>query len=650
MKIRDRLHRSFTLVVLSVLCVTGVIILVLTRSTASAKLEKELSQTSFLIYKIVQNVYDLNEKMLLGNLKLLESAIETVDIDYSREIDSDAEHYITRLTDYVQVPVFYINGKRAFGNTEFVDRVASISGGNISVLQLFPQGLLQIATNIRRPDGTRATQIYYPNGDKITDAIRAGRTYVGKAFEMSEWHIVAYKPIFYHGVPIGAIHAGIKPDIDDLRKHILDIRIGRTGTPYIVDTEGILIIAAEHENENVYHLPHIKRMIEDRKDGTVVYREDGQWPTRKEEIVVHYRYLPEMEWIIAAGSYKREFFSDQEIITWIIVLSMFVAFGAAVIVSYRVSDNLTRPIQFLTDSMNAVTDLKFDFSDFPAVERIKNQLKGSTADGEEIVVLTAAYYRMLNELEEAQRQLISKHRRFREIELSKKVGAMLSADFEMMQNYDGSARGAASDEVAGYYFDRSSGPEGQNWYLLGKARERSSAAGLIMMMAQSAVGSIARSIPDATSVEIVQMLNDFLVGSLRARADLDDLLSLSLVVTHPDGFFEYTGLEDRLMIFSRTDGRCREVLTELREWRTGVDAGSVVRYERAFMAPGDILICGSVDYGRSGDPSGHERIARLVEAHPDEGVEELATRIHAAPTGDKGTTRVSGSVILIARH
>ncbi len=641
MRIKDRLHRAFSLVVLSVLSATGIVILVLTRSSAASALDKEISQTSFLIYKIVQNVFDLNEKMLLGNLKLLESNIRTVGLDESVRIDSDAEHYITRLTDYVQVPALVINGRVAFGDERLVDSVAGISGGNVSVLQLFPQGLLQIATNIRRPDGRRATQLYYPNDDKITAAIRAGRTYIGKAFEMNEWYIVAYRPIFLNGEPIGAIHAGIKPDIADMRKHILDIRIGRTGRPYIVDTEGILIIAADDENENVYHLRHIKTMVDSRGDGMVSYRESARWPDRGDETIAYYRYLPEMEWIVVAGSLKREFYSDQEIITWIVVLSIIIAFGAAVLVSLQVSDNLTRSIQFLTDSMNAVRDLSFDFGDFAAVERVKRRLKESSAAEDEIVVMTEAYYKMLDELEAAQRQIISRHRRFREMEIGKKVGAMLREDFETLQGYEVLAGTSTSDEAAGYYFDRTAGPRGQVWYLVGLAASRNSAAELVMMMAQSAVSSIARSMPDAGGPEIVAMVNRFLIDGLRVRAELEAILSVALVVTRPDGLFEYAGMDDSALVYRKAEGRCLELAT-VPAGATGKGAERGPRSLGVRMDPGDMLVCG---YGSS-----RARVAGIVEDMATDRLDDIVASVQASICAGRGAGLSCGTAVIIRKR
>lgn len=642
MRIKDRLHRAVSFVVLSALAATGLVILALTRASASRSLDKELSQTSFLIYKAVRNVYDLNEKMLLGHLRLLESRIGSVSLDGAATVDSDAEHHITRLTDYVSLPVLSINGRPALGDALLVDSVAELSGGYVSLLQLFPQGLLQVATNIRRPDGRRATQLYYPNDDKITEAIRAGKTYVGKAFEMNEWYIVAYKPLLVDGRPVGAIHVGIKPDIADLRKHILDVSIGRTGRPYIVDTEGILVIAAEGEGENVYHLPHVKRMVQDQTDGTVRYREGG--PGRSEAVVVHYRYLPEMEWYVVAGSYEREFYADQEAIAWTVTLAIVIAFGVAVLVSLRVSDRLTKSIGYLTESMNAVKELRFDFGDFAAVDRIKGRLRTFEAVEDEIALMTESFCRMMDELEAARKEIVSKHRRWREMEIGKRVGAMLEADFETLQGYEDAGAGVWPDEAAGQYVDRSAGPEGEAWYLIGEAQARGYAPALAMMMAQAASSSMARAMPESTPEEIAAVAGGYLVDGLEERAGLEGVLALSLVVVRRNGSCLYAGPREGLLVYRSALRACEAIATCLAP-AAASDARSVRRLSFR-LGRGDVAVFASPEPDR--EEAG--LVARVLAARPGERLESIAAALQAELAAGREAGRERGTLVVLRRN
>ncbi len=632
------------MVVLSALSITGIAIIGLSMTSASKALEKELSQTSFLIYKAVQNVYELNEKMLLGHLRLLESRVGRVAVDESRLVDADAEHHITRLTDYVSLPELSIGGRPVMGDARLVDEVANLSGGYVSILQLFPQGLLQVSTNIRRPDGRRATQLYYPNDDKVTMAIRAGRTYVGKAFEMNEWYIVAYQPLLVDGRPVGAVHVGLKPDVADLRKHVLDVSVGRSGRPYIVDTEGILVIAAEGEGENVYHLPHVKRMIRERGEGTVRYRAAGP-SGRAETAVAHYRYLPAMEWFIVTGSYEKEFYADQRGIAWIMALAIVAAFGLAVLVSLRVADRLTRSIAFLTDSMNDAKRLRFDFGDFAAVDRVKGRLKAYAAEEDEIAVMTESFYRMIDELEAARKEVVSRHRRWREMEIAKRVGAMLEADFETLQGYDDPARTAPHDEGAGHYFDRSTGPGGESWYLVGEAPSRAYESALAMMMAQSASSSIARAMPESSPEDLARMAGGYLLDGLGARAGLGGVLSLSVVVAGGDGDYRYAGPRESLLVYRARLGACEEVPT-----LAGLDGEAASRPTRSLafrMDPGDVVVFASSTAGRDGRATAGAA-ARALAGRVGSRLEAAAEALRAELEGEKVGSL--GTIVVIRRN
>lgn len=549
MKIKDRLHLSYNLVSLTVLCVTGLIILIATQNRISRSLYAELERTNVLVYKMVENVFDLNRKILLNNLDFFYTQIDSVELDENKLINSDAEHYITRLTDYITIPSLLINNTSIFGDTAFVDKVSAMTGGNVSFLQLVPQGLLQVATNIRRADGSRSTQLYYPNDTRVVNAIREGKEYVDKTFEMGLWHIVAYRPLIVDGKIIGAIHVGIQPDIETLRKHILDIRIGETGIPYIVDNEGILVISSVNENENVYHLSHIKTMITEEADGILTWVEQKNEGKTGKKIIVSYKYLEQMQWIVAVGTYIDEFYGELSIISKIIIFSVISALITIIYVSFRIADKLARPIKQLTNCMVDVREIKYNFSNFAQVDKICEQLKGIKASEDEIQVLTSTFYRMLQELENAHRELISKHRRYREAALVKKVEEILLPDYEKLLDENKVQEEQSREETVGEYFDSSTGPGGQTWYIVGQGGEPRESATLLMMLAQSFISSVFKELPDATPIEAVSMLNEYLSRLSPDKAS--SLQSASLIVSDGNGWFQYAGPHTALTIYGQ---------------------------------------------------------------------------------------------------
>ncbi|MCG8571725.1 MAG: Cache 3/Cache 2 fusion domain-containing protein [Spirochaetes bacterium] len=631
MKIKDKLHYAFIILISTVLLTTGLFIMIITQNRISKRVEKDLAQTSYLIYKIVKNVFDLNKKTLLSNLYLLDFYVKDIQIDPNTLIQSDAEHYITRLTDFVTIPSLIVNNKPIFEDSVLVDDVARITGGNVSILQLIPQGLLRVSTNMMRTDGTRATQVYIPRQHEIVQTLQMGRIYIDKAFHMSQWHIVAYKPIFYNNEVVGAIHVGIKPDINDLKKHILDIEIGETGHPFVVDTEGILIIAAKEENENVYHLPYIRKMIIEKKDGKVTYIDKNEGPKKGKKIIIYYKYMSEMDWIIASGSYSHEFYGELEAISQVIIISIVIAILVAILISFKVSDNLTRPINFLTDSMNEIKVMEYNFSDFTAIDLIKDRIKSAQFTEDEIGLMTNTFYKMLDELEEAQKKLISKHRMYQEMEIAKKIQTLLLPEIKKLPGFEISANMSPAEEIGGDYYDYSIGPNNQIWYAIGDVCGHGILAGLIMMMAQSSINSIIKAIPDITPLELVNMVNNFLVENIRSRMKMTHFMSLAILVSTAEGKFYYAGKHESFIVYRKQKRKCELIHTEGVWVGIKSEVEKTFRNKSFFLDTGDILLLytdGLIEAkDKNDDLYGPERVMELIQKNSQMSANDLIEMI-----------------------
>ncbi|WP_237216987.1 cache domain-containing protein, partial [Falsiroseomonas oryziterrae] len=73
---------------------------------------------------------------------------------------------------------------------ELPDRVQGIGGGVVTIFA----GETRIATNIRRPDGTRAVGTTLGEGP-ARDAVRRGETYRGEAMILGRRHLSVYQPV-----------------------------------------------------------------------------------------------------------------------------------------------------------------------------------------------------------------------------------------------------------------------------------------------------------------------------------------------------------------------------------------------------------------------------------------------------------------------
>ncbi len=83
------------------------------------------------------------------------------------------------------------NGKVLDGDLMLVDRVREIAGGVATVFR----GDLRVATNVRKPDGSRALGTKLAAGPVYDAVLRQGRTFRGEADILGTHYLTAYEPL-----------------------------------------------------------------------------------------------------------------------------------------------------------------------------------------------------------------------------------------------------------------------------------------------------------------------------------------------------------------------------------------------------------------------------------------------------------------------
>jgi methyl-accepting chemotaxis protein len=107
------------------------------------------------------------------------------------------------------------------GQTAAVDRVRAIGGGVATIFA----GETRIATNVARPDGSRATGTPLAAGPAL-EAVRRGETYRGTNIILGSPHLTVYEPIrdaggrqvgiLFTGVPLAELEARVQAEVEHL--------------------------------------------------------------------------------------------------------------------------------------------------------------------------------------------------------------------------------------------------------------------------------------------------------------------------------------------------------------------------------------------------------------------------------------------------
>ena len=141
-------------------------------------------------------------------------------------------------------------------------------------------------------------------------------------------------------------------NVDDFRDSIMSLRFGKTGYPYVIDTKGNIIIHP-HLKGNLYDLMDAQgrlfiKEICTQKNGKIIYPwKDPEQKAFREKLVI-FNYIPEYDWIVASSCNLDEIYAPLQTVRNIIIVLVLAALLLGILISFRISSSITKPLQNLT--------------------------------------------------------------------------------------------------------------------------------------------------------------------------------------------------------------------------------------------------------------------------------------------------------------
>ena len=340
-RIASKLMLAYGLLFGIVLLISGVLLYASVSNIITERVDSDLSSTAGFIKNIVEARIDgkreevpkdliVAEYYLEQNLEILSDPPDTV-------IGTD---YLTELARPLELPPMVLNGVPVLNNQELVDHIALRTGGEVSLYQRIPEGLLAVATTIHSGNGDRDVGRLVATGSPWDILVRRNGTFFGRDYFSGEWHFTAWKQIFDDsGRDIGAIFVAQRQvDLALLEQELADIKVGDQGFPFILDTLSTVIIHPDLKGMSWSQSPAFVDMAF-RKNGRIEYNEKQADGTVRERIAF-FRQIPDMNWILVVGSYRDDFYGGLDVLRAIIIL----IFGAAAVTSSVISLMLGRTI------------------------------------------------------------------------------------------------------------------------------------------------------------------------------------------------------------------------------------------------------------------------------------------------------------------
>ena len=340
--------------------------------------QRELVNMTESIFHIAHASFEDTQKMLNDNINVLKHFVgDRSRIDSSENIEVRIENQISRQSKLKEIPLMFVDNhvglsKKVSFNNELVDYITRQIGATVTIFQLIDEGLLRISTSVQRADSTYANGTYIPTTSPVYRTILNGETYQGRAYVVDDYYITAYRPLYQGDQLIGAYYVGVRQSkLDMLNRTIKSYKLGETYFPYVISTEGDVVIHPYIDGGNILHARDlngrffIREMVENvlenkNYSGSLEY----EWTHETKETpvtrVIYYKYFPQMDWIIAVGINKEVIYNPlYEQITTTIIVSL-ILFVIVLVFVFLMGRVFTRQLKSLTAGIEQFSRKKFD--------------------------------------------------------------------------------------------------------------------------------------------------------------------------------------------------------------------------------------------------------------------------------------------------
>lgn len=398
LKLRTKLLLAGILLTTLPLCVVGAVVYVQNRSMLKTAIDHATELAHEDLAHVAENVYRLVESHQEVNENNLKSALNVArELAYSNggfslvdeKVAWNAVNQLNSSTVSVQLPKMQWNGawlgqvSDAKTPVSLVDQVRSLMGVTCTIFQRMNEAgeMLRVATNVTNKDGNRAIGTYIPRTEPdgklnpVISTVLKGERYQGRAYVVNAWYLTAYEPI--HDAAknvIGMLYVGVPQEsVVSLRKAIMDIKFGKSGYVYVLDSKGHYVISqggkrdgedilnAKDSSGNLFIQEIIKKA--NALSGLQIAEHTYPWknaddPMPRDKVVKITHFKP-WDWIIGAGLYTDEFLEATGEIRRLSVQSNMIILGvlgismaAALLTWFFISGSIAKPIN------HAINDLQ----------------------------------------------------------------------------------------------------------------------------------------------------------------------------------------------------------------------------------------------------------------------------------------------------
>lgn len=366
--IRSKLFISFGLVVLILLVIIGVLSLYFSTNITQKLAMDSLNNINMTTFNSIKSQYvmsnELNTAIQKNNIDIAYNYLKgNVEIDKSEKIFIVTENQDTKTMENIEIPRMLFKKSPIYKDNDLVDHIARLTNSTVTIFQVSNIGLVRLATDVKKEDGSRAIGTHIPVTSPVYSTVMSGNTYFGRVFFFGDWYVTAYKPLYDENKNIiGSIYTGVKElNVKKIRDELLKVKLGKTGYFYVFDSKGKIIVHPVSEGQNLYQSKDkngyaFVQDIINKKSGKITYWWQNEGESKPREKLILFDSIPEIDWIICAGIYFDELYEDVNNFRNLFILMLLVSIIVVTAIVVLISNSIANPINRITKELSFGSD------------------------------------------------------------------------------------------------------------------------------------------------------------------------------------------------------------------------------------------------------------------------------------------------------
>lgn len=337
MRIKQKMIISYLLLIVFSVGILGFIISQKSKQAVFNEVTEKSERVTDLINTTISVRNDLLVKKVWSDLHFAEKLLSN-----SGELKIDNSNKV-QIGNFI-LPCLYTGNTNLSLDTTIVDDIKSSTDAIASIFLLQDKKLIRISTNVVK-NGKRITGTYITSSSPVYKNVIDNKPYYGKYVIEGDWYIGGYIPLLDKNCRvIGAVALGYTELNDFLEKTLHDIKIGKTGYVYIMNSKGDALLHPNIKEKNLIEFDFSKKIIKN-KNGIIDYTFSGVHK------LAAYKYYEPYDWYIVTTANYDDLESSSKSLLYTTILVILFTLLISTILAISFADTIVQPINKLKSCM-----------------------------------------------------------------------------------------------------------------------------------------------------------------------------------------------------------------------------------------------------------------------------------------------------------